>query len=85
MQLKKPFELKGYKGGNNYHIEINWKMKTVNINLLKQYVLRDSEVINATPGQQNFPWGTREKNRVETGIEVQGVLGNRPQAAAVDG
>ena len=37
IQWKGPFEVKECKGGNNYKIEINQKMKTFYINVLKQY------------------------------------------------
>ena len=85
MQWKDPFEVKGCEGGNNYQIEINRKLKTFYISLLKQYVERDNVEMTATPERQGFPGGTRKKNRVETGIEVQDVQGGRPQAAAVGG
>ena len=41
--------------------------------------------MTARPGQRDFPGGTREKIRVETRIEVQGVKWGRLQAAAVNG
>ena len=37
MQWKGLFEVKGCKGGNNYQIEVNRKMKMFCINLLKRY------------------------------------------------
>ena len=87
MQWKGPFELKGCTGGNNYQIEINRKMKTYHINLLKQYVERDNVEMTAMRGRRDFPEGIRKEIRVETGIEVQGVqgVGGRPQAAEVSG
>ena len=72
MQWKGSFEVKGCKGGNNYQIEVNRKMKTFHVNLLKQFVERDNVETTATPGRRDFPGETREETRVETGIEVQG-------------
>ena len=60
-------------------------MKTFHVNRLKQYVERDNIETTATPGRWDFPGGTREETRVGTRIEVQGVQGNKPQAAAVSG
>ena len=40
MQWKGPFEIKGCKGGNNYVIEINRRVRTYHINMLKLYVER---------------------------------------------
>ena len=85
MQWKGPFEVKGCKGGNNYKIEVNRKMKTFHINLLKQYIDRNRVEKTALPGRRDLPGGTRVETRVGTGIEVQGVQGGNPQAAAVDG
>ena len=82
MQWKGPFEIKGCKGGNKYQIEINRKMKTFDINPLKQYVERNNVETTATPGRRDFPGGTREETPVGTGIEV---LGGKPQAAALTG
>ena len=82
MQWKGPFEIKGCKGGNNYQTEINRKMKTFHINLLKQYVKMNNVEMAATPGRRDFPGNTREETQVGTGIEVQGVQGGKPQAAA---
>ena len=81
MQWNGPFEVEGCKGGNNYLFEVNRKIKTFHINLLKQYVERDNVEVTATPGRRDFSRGTRE----ETGIEVQCVQGGKPQAAAVCG
>ena len=83
MQWKCPFKVKECKGGDIYQIEINRKMKTFHINLLKQYVEMDSVEVTATLGQREFPGGTREETRVGTGIEVQDVNGGKPQAAVV--
>ena len=41
MKWKGPFEVKEWKGGNNNQIEVNRKVKTFYINLLKQTVDRD--------------------------------------------
>ena len=60
-------------------------MKTVHLNLLKQYVERDNVEMNAKPGRLDFPGEIREKTRVEIGIEVQGVQGGKSPAAAVNG
>ena len=35
MQWKGPFEIKGTKWGNNYQVEVNKKVKTYHINMLK--------------------------------------------------
>ena len=51
------------------------------INLLKLHVESDNVEITVTPGRRDLPMVTR----VGTGIEVQGVHGGRPQAAAVGG
>ena len=83
MHWKGPFKVKGCKEGNNYQIEVNQKMKTFYINLLKRYVERDNVEMTATPGRRDFPGGIREETRVGTGIEVQGVQGDRLLAAAV--
>ena len=40
MQWKGPFEIKGTKWGNNYQVEVNKKVKTYHINILKLYVER---------------------------------------------
>ena len=72
MQRKGPFKVKRCKKGNNYQIEVNRKMKTLHINLLKQYVERVNVEMTATPGPRDFPGGTREETRVGTEIEVQG-------------
>ena len=48
MQWKNLFEVERCKDGNNYQIEINRKMKTFNINLLKQYAKRDNVEMTAT-------------------------------------
>ena len=77
MQWKGPFEVKGCKGGNNYQIEINRKLKTFYISLLKKYVESYNVEMTATPGRRNFPGGTRMETRVGTGIEVQGVQGEQ--------
>ena len=53
IQWKGPFKVKGCKGGNNYQIEVNRKMKTFHVNLLKQYVERDSVEMTATPGRRD--------------------------------
>ena len=82
MQWKGLFEVKGRKGGNNYQIEVNRKMKTFHVNLLKQYVERDNVETTATPGRRDFLGGTREEIRVGTDIEVQG---GKSQTAAVNG
>ena len=85
MQWKGPFEVKRCKGGNNCQIEVNRKMKTFHINLLKQYVERDNVKMTATPGRWNLPGGAREESRMETGIEVQDVQVGQPPAAAISG
>ena len=79
VQWKGPFEVKGCKGKNNCQIEVNQKIKTFHINLLKQYVERDYVEMTATPGRRDFPMGTREETRVGTGIKVQGVQGANPR------
>ena len=61
MQWKGPFEFKGCKRGNNYQIEVSRKMKTIYINLLKQFVESDNVDMTATPDQRNFPWGAQER------------------------
>ena len=55
MPWKDLFEIKGCEGGNNYQIEVNRKMKTFHINLLKQYVERDNVEMTTTPGLRDFP------------------------------
>ena len=67
IQWKGPFEVKGCKRGNNYQIEVNRKMKTFYINLLKQYVERNNVEMTATPGRRDFPRETREETQVGAG------------------
>ena len=81
IKWKGPFEVNGYIGGNNYQIKINRKLKTFHINLLKQYVEKENVEMTATSGRRDFPGETRG----ETGIEVQGVQGERLQAVADGG
>ena len=72
------------KGEINFQIKIT-RIKKVYINLLTQYVERDNVEKTVTPARLDFPGGTREETRGETGIQVQGVHGGKPQAAAVGG
>ena len=60
MQWKGPFEIKGTKWGSNYQVEVNKKVKTYHINMLKVYVERGRIEETATPGRRDIPrepWG----------------------------
>ena len=79
MQWKGPFEIKGTKWGNNYHVEVNMKVKTYHINMLKLHVERGRIEETATTGRRDIPGEPRGETQVGCGC-VQGV---HPQAAAV--
>ena len=55
MQWKGPFEIKGTKRGNNYQVEVNKKVRTYHINMLKLYVERGRIEETATPGRRDIP------------------------------
>ena len=63
MQWKGPFEIKGIKWGNNYQVEVNKKVKTYHINMLKLYVERGRFEEIATPGQRDIPGEPPGKTR----------------------
>ena len=63
MQWKGPFEIKGTKWGNNYQVEVNKKVKTYHINMLKVYVDRGRIEETATPGRRDIPGEPRGKPR----------------------
>ena len=64
MQWKGLFEIKGTKWENNYHVEVNKKVKTYHINMLKLYVERGSIEETATPGQRDIPREPRGETQV---------------------
>ena len=82
MQWKGPFEIKGTKWGNNYHVEVNKKVKTYHINMLKLYMERGRIEETATPGRRDTPGEPRGETQVGCGC-VQGIQGGHPQVAAV--
>ena len=63
MQWKGPFEIKGTKWVNNYQVEINKKVKTYHINMLKLYVERGRIEETATLGRRDIPGEPRGKPR----------------------
>ena len=79
MQWKGPFEVKGIKWGNNYQVEVNEKVKTYHINMLKLNVERGRIEETATPGRRDIPGEPRGETQVGCGC----VQGGHPQAAAV--
>ena len=74
MQWKGPFEIKGTKWGNNYQVEVNKKVKTYHINMLKLYVERGRIEKTATSGRRDIPGEPRGETQVGCG-RVQGVQG----------
>ena len=52
--MKGPFEIKGTKWGNIYQVEVNKKVKTYHINILKLYVERGRIEETATPGRRDI-------------------------------
>ena len=80
MQWKGSLEIKGTKWGNNYQVEVNKKVKTYRINMLKLYVERGRIEETATPGRMDIPGEPRGETQVGCGC----VLGGHPQAAAVE-
>ena len=79
MQWKGPFEVKGCKGGNNYQIKVNRKMKTSHVNLLKQYVERDNVETTATPGWLDFPGVLGRKPGWQSGSRFRVSRGANPR------
>ena len=79
MQWKGPFEIKGTKWGNNYQVEVNKKVKTYHINMLKLYVKTGKVKKTATPGRRDIS----EEPQGETQVDCGCVQGGHPQAAAV--
>ena len=71
MQWKGPFEIKGTKWGNNYQAEVNKKVKTYHINMLKLYVERGR---SATPGRRDIPREPRGKPRWATDVSRGAIL-----------
>ena len=59
-------------------------MKTFYINLLKQFVERNSIENTATPWQRNFQ-GTREETTLKTGINILGFQGVKPPRCSIWG
>ena len=62
MQWKGSFEIKGTKWGNNY--QVNKKVKTYHINMLKLYVERGRIEETATPGRRDIPGELRGETQV---------------------
>ena len=54
MQWKGPFEIKVSKWKNNYQVEVNKKVKTHHVNMLKLYVERGRIEETATPGRRDI-------------------------------
>ena len=63
MQCEGPFEIKGTKWENNYQVEVNKKVMTYHINMLKLYVERGRIEETATPGRRDIPGEPRGKLR----------------------
>ena len=63
MQWKGPFKIKGTKWGNNHQVEVNKKVKTYHISMLKLYVERGRIEETATPGRRDIPGKPRGKPR----------------------
>ena len=78
-QWKGPFEIKGTIWGNNYQVEVNKKVKTHHINMLKLYVESGRIEETATPGRRDIPGEPRGETQVGFGC----VQGGHPRAAAV--
>ena len=68
--------------GDNYQVEVNKKVKTYHINMLKLYVERARIEETATPGRRDIPGESWGETQVGCG-GVQGVQGSHSQAAAV--
>ena len=81
MQWKGSFEIKGTEWGNNYQVEVDKKVVTYHINMLKLYVEKGMIAETATPVRRNIPGEPRVETQVGCGC-VQGVQGGHPQAAA---
>ena len=67
MQWKGPFEIKGTKWGNNCQVEVNKKVKTYHINMLKLYVERGRIEETATPGWKDISGEPRGETQVGCG------------------
>ena len=52
--MQGPFEIEETKWGNNYQGEVNKKVKTYHINMLKLYVERGRIEETATPGRRDI-------------------------------
>ena len=79
MQRKVPYEIKGTKWGSNYHVEVNKKVKTYPINMLKLNVEQGRIEETATPGRRDISGEPRGEIQVGCGC----VHGGHSQAAAV--
>ena len=79
MQTKGPFEIKETKWVNNYQIEVNKKVKTYHISMLKLYVERGRIEETATPGRRDIPEKPLGENQVGCGC-VQGAILRRLQS-----
>ena len=77
MQWKSPFEIKETKWGNNYQVEVNKKVKTYHVNMLRLYVERGRIEETATPWRRDIPGEPRGETQVGCGC-VQGVQGGHP-------
>ena len=74
MLWKGPFEIKGIKWGNNYQVEVNKKVSTHHINMLKLYVERGRIEVTATPGRRDIPEEPRGKTQKGSGYVQGGIL-----------
>ena len=81
MQWKGPFEIKGTKWGNNYLVDVNNKVKTYHVIMLKLYVEKVRIEETATPGRRDIPGEPREETQVGCGCvqDVQGAIFRRLQ------
>ena len=74
MQWKGPFEIKGTKWGNNYQVEVNKKVKTYHINVLRLYVKRGRIEETATPERRDISGEPRGETQVGCGCVQGGIL-----------